>query len=251
MRNWNKRKVFFLLILLIGTGFHFLVNISYFMLHKEQFIKDYSNMLFLPSLVFVVFSTFVFCTKISGFFNRFLGATAILLFQGVSFILTIIPFVLLDGFFEFMTPEFIQGDQKFAQTIETRFADKYGIVLGDAKVISHSSYWRVGEEFGYDLIISLKGGVARGYTPKGSEFSLLRNNIDNTPFRFTNLEFICKNTMGSDLKISDDKVFDLLCSDKEFPIDTLIAEKIVRADWTVTSVFFPSQKILWITETEW
>lgn len=251
MRNWSKVKVFFLLILLIGTGFHLSVNISYFMLHESQFIKDYSNMLLLPSLVFAVFSTFVFCTKISGFFQRFFGATAIFLFQCVLFILTFMPFFLLDGFSEFITPEFIQGDEKFAQTVETRFADKYGIALGDSKVISHSSFWRVGEEFGYDLIISLKGGVASGYTPKGSEFSLLRNNIDNTHFRFSNLQFICDNTMGSDLTISDDKVFDLLCSKKEFPIDTLIAEKSVRADWSVTSVFFPSHEILWISETEW
>ena len=251
MRNWSNSKVFFLLILLIGTGFHLLVNISYFMLHEKQFIKDYSNMLLLPSLVFVVLSTFVFCKKISGVLNRFLGATAILLFQGVLFILTMMPFAFLVMLSESITPEFIQGDQKFAQTVGTRFAEKYGIALGDKKVIFHSSYWSVGEEFGYDLIISLKGGVASGYTPKGSEFSLLRNNIDNTPFRFTNLQFICRNTMGSDLKISDDKVFDLLCSEKEFPIDTLIAEKSVGEEWSVTSVFFPSQEILWITETAW
>lgn len=60
-----------------------------------------------------------------------------------------------------------------------------------------------------------------------------------------------KNTMGSDLKLSDKRIFDLLCSGKGFPEDTLIAEKRVRKDWTVTSVFFPSRAILWITETEW
>jgi hypothetical protein len=42
-----------------------------------------------------------------------------------------------------------------------------------------------------------------------------------------------------------------LCSEKEFPIDTLIAEKSVGEEWSVTSVFFPSQEILWITETAW
>lgn len=29
---------------------------------------------------------------------------------------------------------------------------------------------------------------------------------DNTPFRFSNPQFICKNTVGSDLKIADDKI---------------------------------------------
>ena len=49
----------------------------------------------------------------------------------------------------------------------------------------------------------------------------------------------------------DKKIFALLCSDEGYPNDTLIAERRVREDWTVTSVFFPSQGILWITETEW
>tara|TARA_B110000037_G_scaffold175350_1_gene199883 strand:- start:391 stop:564 length:174 start_codon:yes stop_codon:yes gene_type:complete len=57
--------------------------------------------------------------------------------------------------------------------------------------------------------------------------------------------------MGSDLKISDDKIRNLVCAEQEFPADTLIAERTVRDDWTVTSVFFPSEGILWITETEW
>ena len=60
-----------------------------------------------------------------------------------------------------------------------------------------------------------------------------------------------KNTMGSDLKIADGKIFALLCSDERYPHDTLIAERRVREDWTVTSVLFPSQGILWITEIEW
>lgn len=118
-------------------------------------------------------------------------------------------------------------------------------------VISHSSYWRIGEEFGYDLIIRIQDEVSIDYAPIGSNFSLLNTNKDNTPFRFSNLQFICKNTMGSDLKIADDKIFALLCSDEGYPENTLIAEGRVREDWTVTSVFFPSQGILWITEIEW
>ena len=55
------------------------------------------------------------------------------------------PFAFLDGINEFFTPEFIQGDQKFGQTVEARFADKYGIDISVERVISHSSYWRIGE----------------------------------------------------------------------------------------------------------
>jgi hypothetical protein len=251
MRDWSKVKVFFLLILLIGTVLHLLVNLLYFSLHQKQVIGDYSSVLFLISLLFIVFATVVFCKKNSGFLKRASVAVVISLLQIFLFILTFAPFAFLDGMSEFLAPELIQGDQKFGQTVEARFSDKYGIDIGDTKVISHSSYWRIGEEFGYDLIISIKGDVSSAYAPKGSDFSPLQKSTDNTPFRFSNLQFICKNTMGSDLKISDDRISDLLCSEKGYPDDTLIAEKRVREDWTVTSVFFPSQGILWITETEW
>ena len=251
MRDWNKVKVFFLLILSIGTVLHFFVNFSYFSLQQQQHIGNYSYALFLISLFFIVFGTVVFCKKISGFLKRAFVAVVISLLQIFLFILTFAPFAFLDGMSEFFKPEFIQGDQKFGQTVEARFSDKYGIVIGDTNVISHSSYWRIGEEFGYDLIIRIKGEVSSAYAPKGSNFSPLQKNTDNTPFRFSNLQFICKNTMGSDLKLSDKRIFDLLCSEKGFPENTLIAEKRVREDWTVTSVFFPSQAILWITETEW
>lgn len=251
MRDWSKVKVFFLLILSIGTVLHFFVNFSYFSLQQEQFIGNYSSALFLISLLFIVFTTFVFCKKISGFLKRASVAVVISLLQIFLFILTFAPFAFLDGMSEFFTPEFIQGDQKFGQTVEARFSDKYGIDTGDTGVISHSSYWRIGEEFGYDLVINIKGDVSSAYAPKGSDFKLLQKNTANTPFRFSNLQFICKNTMGSDLKISDDRISDLLCSEEGYPEDTLIAEKRVRDDWTVTSVFFPSKAILWITETEW
>ena len=249
MRNWSKVKVFFLLILLIGTVLHFLVNLSYFSLHlhQKQVIGDYSSALFLISLFFIVFATVVFCKKISGFFKRASIAVVISLLQVFLFILTSLPFAAVDR----ILPEFIQGDQKFGQTVEARFADKYGIDIGVDRVISHSSYWSIGEEFGYDLIIRVQGEVSIDYAPKGSNFSLLSADKENTSFRFSNLEFICENTMGSDLKIADEKIFALLCSDEGYPNDTLIAERSVRKDWTVTSVFFPSQGILLITETEW
>lgn len=251
MRDWSKVKVFFLLILLIGTVLHFLVNLLHFSLYQKQVIGDYSSALFLISLFFIVFATVVFCKKLSGFFKRASIAVVISLLQIFLFILTFVPFSILDGMNEFFTPEFIRGDQKFGQIVEARFADKYGIDISDAGVVSHSSYWRIGEEFGYDLIIRIQDEVSSDYAPKGSNFSLLNTNKDNTPFRFSNLQFICKNTMGSDLKIADDKIFALLCSDEGYPDDTLIAEGRVREDWTVTSVFFPSQGILWITEIEW
>ena len=70
MRNWSKVKVFFILILIIGTLLHFLVNISVFFLSQKQGIGDYAAVLFLISFFFIIFSTVVFCKKLSGFLMR-------------------------------------------------------------------------------------------------------------------------------------------------------------------------------------
>tara|TARA_B100000989_G_C19429434_1_gene422352 strand:+ start:405 stop:599 length:195 start_codon:yes stop_codon:yes gene_type:complete len=55
---------------------------------------------------------------------------------------------------------------KNGQTIEERFFDKYGIDLGDTRVISHYFYWRIGEEFGFDLIIRTQDEVSSDYALK-------------------------------------------------------------------------------------
>ena len=109
-----------------------------------------------------------------------------------------------------MTPEFIRGDEKIGQDTEARFADEYGINISDTRIIAYSSFWRVTEEFGFDLIVRIQDEASSDHAPKGSTFSLLKNNKDNTPFRFRSLSWIC--TEDPDLKITDEKIFDLLCS---------------------------------------
>jgi hypothetical protein len=251
MGNWSKLKVFFLLVFFIGSLVSLSSNILYFYLYSVLEITEYSSTLFLIPLIFFIFSTIIFTKKISGFFKRLCGAISILFFQFFLFIVIFYIFSILDGFTDFATPEFTQGDQEFSNVVKERFNDRYGIDLGNPEIISHSSYWRIGEEFGYDLIVRVREGVHSKYAPEGITFNLLKTNTDDTPFRFSNRQFICGNTMGSDLKISDDKIRNLVCAEQEFPADTLIAERTVRDDWTVTSVFFPSEGILWITETEW
>ena len=65
-----------------------------------------------------------------------------------------------------ITPEFIRGDEKFGQTIEAKFAEEYGININDKRIISYSSYWRVNEEFGYDLIVRIQDEVSSDHAPK-------------------------------------------------------------------------------------
>ena len=89
------------------------LNLLHFSLYQKQVIGDYSSALFLISLFFIVFATVVFCKKISGFFKRASIAVGISLLQIFLFILTFVPFSILDGINEFFTPEFIRGDQKF------------------------------------------------------------------------------------------------------------------------------------------
>ena len=104
------------------------------------------------------------------------------------------------------------------------------------------------EEFGFDLIVRAKKSDIEQYKPKGSRFVLLSGNTDNTPFRFANKTHLCG---SSKIEISDTDAKRTICDAKIFPPDTMIAEKRVREDWTITSVYFPTAQLLWITELEW
>ena len=256
MKDWSKLKVFLLLILLIGTVIHLTVNLSYFSLYRELAVKGISETLFLISAFFIIFSTFIFTKKISGFLKRLFGGMIIVVFQLCLFILVSLPFFFVDGMMDFFTPEFIQGDEKFGHSVARRFYERYGIDLVETQDILHSSYYRVGEEFGYDIIFRVKSTQVSKYSPEGVNFNLLQTNAENTPFRFYNRQFICGDNdfLAPDdegIKIRNEEIRRFICDTKEFPSNTLIAEKWVRLDWTITSVFFPNQKVLWATEIEW
>ena len=252
LKLWSKKKTFFLLMLFIGTAINVSANLLHLFLFDTLLIGGVSYAVFLIPMLFIVFSTSIFMTKITGFLACFFGGVLVFILQICFFIIISMIFSFFKaGVGNILTPTYIQGDKKFGEVVAKRFQEKYKISESNLSNILHSSYYEIGEEFGYDLIAQVDSSHLDMFAPAGTKFNLLKTNSDETPFRFSNKDLLCGEVGKSKIYIQDPDVKVLLCETKNFPANTLVAEKWVRLDWTITSVFFPDQEILWITEIEW
>ena len=248
IKNWSRTKVLVVLMIIFGGFLHFAINIVYFSVYENPQYTDYAGFLFSIPLLFIGWSTFVFSAKSKGFTKQLTTGIATLIFQLFLLSSVTMVFVLLDSFNQFVSPQFQKDDKQLTTDVIKRFHEKYKIADIDRTDVLHTSYYRIGEEFGFDLILKTTDQGIEKFRPKGSTFVLLSKDKNDTPFRFSNQQFLCE---PSAIEISLADVKRTICGSKNYPPDTLIAEKWVRGDWTVTSVFFPKSGIVWITEIEW
>jgi hypothetical protein len=248
IKKWSTAKALVVLMIVFGFLLHVLTTFFYFIMYENPAFAEYANLLFSVPIVFICWSTIVFAIKFHGFPRRLISGVAALIFQVILLSLVLIAFTALDGFKNFMTPQYLKNDLQLTTDIIERFNKKYEIQNIVQDRVLHSSFYRVGEEFGYDLILQIKKSDIQKYKPKGSKFVPLSGNTDDTPFRFNNKSLLCGSTK---IKISDVDVKRIICGEKIFPSNTMIAEKWVRVDWTITSVYFPTAGVIWITEIEW
>ena len=248
IKKWSKAKTLVFLMVVFGLLLHFLTNFFYFHLYENPVFAEYANLLFFVPIVFICWSTIVFAIKFHGFPKRLISGVVTFIFQVILLYLVTMSFSALDAFKNFLTPQYLKNDPQLTTDVIERFNNKYEIQNIAQDHVSHSSFYRIGEEFGFDLILQIKKSDIQKYKPKGSKFVPLSGNTDDTPFRFSNRRFLCGSTK---IEISDEDVKRIICDEKIFPSDTLIAEKWVRDAWTITSVYFPTAGVIWITEIEW
>jgi len=250
--NWSKTKTILVLILIVGLLLYFLTNSVYIYLYEDLGFTNYAGFIFAIPIVFIGWSTVVFSTKFKGLTKRLLSGIVTLVFQIFLFFLITMVFITFDAFVKFVTPEFVKDETQLTTDVIERFHKKYEIRMINQTEVLHSSYYRIGEEFGFDLIIRSTNQDIEQYKPMGSKFVLLSDNVDDTPFRFGNKQFLCNSSEKQrETQISNADAKRIICDSTTFPRDTMIAEKWVRSDWTITSVYFPAAGIVWITEIEW
>lgn len=245
-KKWGKSKTVVFLMLFFGSFLHFSINFFYFHIYENPIFTEYANLLFVVPVVFICWSSIVFATKFHGFPKRLISGVAAFIIQIILLSLVTISFSILDGFKNLAAPQYLKNDTRLTTDIIERLKNKYGIQNISEERVSHSSFYRIGEEFGFDLILQIKKSDIQKYKPKGSKFVPLSESV--TPFRFSNRQFLCGSTK---IEISDEDIKRIICDEEIFPSDTLIAEKWVREDWTITSVYFPTAGVIWITEIEW
>ena len=192
-------------------------------------------------LIFSLFLTFKSINKVS---TKFVVSIIQLIYQLIIILVPIIIFVLAEGFKDVHTPEFLKNNLNLEKTFIKRIENKYDIHIGENDKIKHFSYWRVGEEFGFDMIIKTHDYNKENYLPKNSP-------IENATFSSSltwHTRYLC---YKEKLEIDDKGVRDIICDLRENPRRLEVSIFKVRLDWEVTTTFFPEQNLVWIKETEW
>jgi hypothetical protein len=192
-------------------------------------------------LIFSLFLTFRSINKVS---TRFVVSIIQLIYQLAILLVPIIIFVLAVVSTAAYAPEFVKNNPNLEKTFIKRIENKYDIRVGENDKIKHISYWSVGEEFGFDMIIKAHDYNKENYLPKNSP-------LENATFSSSltwHTHYLC---YGEKLEIDDEGVRDIICDLRENPRRLEISTSKVRLDWKVTTTFFPEQNLVWIKETEW
>jgi len=246
----KKGWVFILVVfILIGTP---LLTIFVNFVYTSFFINEKSitieNSIILFPLIYFIYTTFLIVNKTSGFWKSTLSGLSVFAVQVIVFLSITIFFAMIAG----LAPSFKKDQADLKSELIERYKDRYKILVSSADEILHSSRWSIGEEFGTDLIVKVSEEDFQRLSPNNMMYENLSEKKTELPFRFSNRQFLCSDgVMGSKIKIEDEVLRNIVCSDQPYEPDVLIAEKKVREDWTITTVIFPSKKVVWITETEW
>lgn len=210
----------------------------------------YPSVVFGFTIIFLSFEAYILGSRKSRG-HKIQSVIKGLFHQTIVFLIVSIFFIVIVGFIEHSTPRYERDSEEITNQVIDRFGKNYGIVMPSRKAVIHSSYWAIGEEFGYDLIVDLKG-----IHPKETLESIEAKfeSINPTVYfrkEINNLQFLCGKVGQGQVAVNNIVLRQLLCSKDILDVKVEVKTLHIRNDWNVTSVYFPDMNILWISETEW
>jgi hypothetical protein len=137
-----------------------------------------------------------------------------------------------------------------ANVLIDQFLDDYKINIIESDVILHSSHWNFADDSGANLIVKIAGSELERFDLQkvkavGDERPTASNLMDE---RY----WICSsNEKEPVILIEDPKIQKLICNLDVNSRDVIVNRKRVGSQKSVSTVAFPSQKIVWIAEISW
>lgn len=150
----------------------------------------------------------------------------------------------------FFTPESVANTDDLQKALIDRFESKHELPVSGVGDLIHVSYYRLGEEFGFDMVIR---------TPvDGKIVSLGDIRLNNTGSLPDDLSMTGQRELCASRTVKSEGEFGLapelaevLCDLKSHSNNRSWGIKQIRVDWTVLVVYFSEQQLLWISEVEW
>ncbi len=148
----------------------------------------------------------------------------------------------------FFTPEYEANTPELRENLVERFESRYRLPVSTVGQIEHVSYHRIGEEFGFDMLIRV---------PKNQAIKSLGEIVlDKTAPLPDDLTMTGQRALCSGTKLGGD--FDLvpnltavLCDAGLHSEGLSWGLKQIRVDWSVLVVHFSEDNLLWVSEVEW
>ena len=148
----------------------------------------------------------------------------------------------------FVTPEYEANTPELRENLVERLESRYRLPVSVVGQIEHVSYHRIGEEFGFDMLIRV---------PKNQAINSLGEIVlDKTAplpndLTMTGQRELCSGTkLGGDFGLTPELAA-VLCGASLDARKLSWGIKQVRMDWTVLVAYFPDDGILWVSEVEW
>ncbi len=152
------------------------------------------------------------------------------------------------SFTHFVKPEFEANTPELRQNLAERLESKYQLPVSMVGQIEHVSYYRIGEEFGFDMLIRVPKNQAID-----SLGEIVLDKIVPLPddLTMTGQRELCSGTkLGGDFGLAPNLAA-VLCDVGLRSEGLSWGLKQIRVDWSLLVVHFSEDNLLWISEVEW
>ena len=148
----------------------------------------------------------------------------------------------------FFTPEYEANTPELHENLVERFESRHRLPVSTVGHIEHVSYHRIGEEFGFDMLIRV---------PKNQAIKSLGEIVlDKTvplpdDLTTTGQRALCSGTkLGGDFGLVPNLAA-VLCDAGLDSLGLSWGLKQIRVDWSVLVVHFSEDNLLWVSEVGW
>ena len=185
-------------------------------------------------------------------FGKYAARTAVFASWAAVFLFP--PVLLLALAIAFFTPEHYVNTDDLREGAPSYFLKTTGLALPQDVRIAEVAWYRIGEEFGYQLVLDASGLDLENWRdqarPFGKELSWAEPE-ESIEFDATGL--VCDFEQDEDFAVSEDdrKFVKAACELVESPKPVWMVQNRVRIDWMQTLIVDEKSRIIWLQETEW
>ena len=204
-----------------------------------------SNGLFMALILAMIGGAWMTARRAPNWRGRVLWGVLSVTVQLIIVIPITVGFFLVSSLYVAFTPDYVANTDRLKVELVERLETKYGLPVSGLGSVEHVSYYRIVEEFGFDLIVRVPRGVLLDSV---GDIVLDKTGVLPDDLATSGLSELCG--ANTDLGLSSE-LSAVMCGDPTKFADARWGMKRLRMDWTILVVHLPRHNLVWISEVEW